>query len=70
MLAPMGYLAYKSGWFPKALGALLVAGCGCYLADTLTAFLIPSLGNDIHSFITIPSGIAESGWSAICSRSA
>jgi hypothetical protein len=58
-LAPMGYLAYKSGWFPKALGVLLIVGCGCYLVDAFTAFLIPGLGKDIHSFITIPSAIAE-----------
>ena len=25
-LVPLGYLAYKSGWFPKALGVLLVVG--------------------------------------------
>jgi hypothetical protein len=25
-LVPLGYLAYKSGWFPKALGGLLVVG--------------------------------------------
>ena len=24
-LAPLGYLAYRSGWFPKALGVVLVA---------------------------------------------
>ncbi|HXC77807.1 MAG TPA: DUF4386 domain-containing protein [Candidatus Acidoferrum sp.] len=26
-LAPLGYLAYRSGWFPKALGIVLVAAC-------------------------------------------
>lgn len=58
-LVPMGYLAYTSGWFPKALGILLVVGCGCYLADTLTAFLFPGLAKNIHSFIWIPAAIAE-----------
>jgi hypothetical protein len=58
-LAPMGYLAYKSGWFPKALGVLLVVGCVCYMVDTLAAFLVPGLGKEIHAFITIPSAIAE-----------
>src|SRR5450755_894576 len=32
-LVPLGYLAYKSGWFPKALGVMLVVGGGCYLVD-------------------------------------
>ena len=58
-LVPMGYLAYKSGWFPKALGILLVVGAACYLVDILAAFLVPDFGKTIHGFITIPSIIAE-----------
>jgi hypothetical protein len=58
-LVPMGYLAYKSGWFPKALGILLVVGAACYLVDMLAAFLVPDFGKTIHAFITIPSAIAE-----------
>ena len=40
-LAPLGYLAYKSGLFPKALGVVLVAATVSYLVDVLTAFLVP-----------------------------
>jgi len=58
-LVPMGYLAYKSGWFPKALGILLGVGAACYLVDMLVAFLVPDFGKTIHPFITIPSAIAE-----------
>lgn len=58
-LAPLGYLAYKSGWFPKALGVLLIVGCACYLTDVLAAFLVPDLGNQIRDFIWIPAAIAE-----------
>ena len=58
-LAPMGYLAYKSGWFPKALGSVLVVGCVCYLVDLLAAFLVPDVGKAIHGFVTIPSIVAE-----------
>ena len=58
-LAPMGYLAYKSGWFPKALGVLLIVGCGCYLVDMLAQFLVPGFGQTVHAFVTIPSAIAE-----------
>ncbi|MFZ0130716.1 MAG: DUF4386 domain-containing protein [Candidatus Dormiibacterota bacterium] len=58
-LAPLGYLAYKSGWFPKALGVALVTGAACYLVDVLAAFLLPDLGTAIHGFVTIPSIIAE-----------
>jgi len=58
-LAPLGYLAYKSGWFPKALGVLLVVGSACYLMDMLAAFLAPDFGQKIHAFIAIPFTIAE-----------
>ena len=42
-LAPLGYLAYRSGLFPKALGVVLVLATVSYLTDSLTAFLLPSL---------------------------
>src|SRR5437870_13366094 len=59
-LVPLGYLAYHSaGWFPKALGVLLVVGGVCYLVDLLAAFLVPDFGKEIHGFVTIPSAIAE-----------
>jgi Domain of unknown function (DUF4386) len=58
-LVPLGYLAYKSGWFPKALGVLLIVGAACYLVDMLAAFLVPDFGKEIHGFVTIPSAIAE-----------
>jgi hypothetical protein len=58
-LAPLGYLAYKSGWFPKALGVTLIVGSACYIVDLLAAFLLPDFGQSIHGFVTIPSAIAE-----------
>jgi hypothetical protein len=58
-LAPLGYLAYKSGLFPKALGVVLVAATVCYLVDLLAAFLVPDFGKQIHSFIVIIPAIAE-----------
>jgi len=58
-LVPLGYLAYKSGWFPKALGVLLVVGGACYLVDMFAAFLVPDVGQKIHAFIVIPCALAE-----------
>ena len=58
-LVPLGYLAYRSGWFPKALAVALIVGGACYLIDLLAAFLVPDLGKAIHGFITVPSAIAE-----------
>jgi len=59
-LVPLGYLAYKSaGWFPKWLGVLLIVGGICYLVDMLALFLVPDFGVKIHTFLVIPSALAE-----------
>jgi hypothetical protein len=59
-LAPLGYLAYKSaGMFPKWLGVLLIVGGVCYLVDVLAAFLLPDVSQNIHTFVVIPSALAE-----------
>jgi Domain of unknown function (DUF4386) len=58
-LAPLGYLAYKSGWFPKALGLVLIVASICYLVDMLAAFLAPEFGRVIHGFVVIPCAVAE-----------
>ena len=61
-LVPLGYLAYRSGMFPRVLGILLIAGGVCYLLDLLAAFLVPDfgLGQQMHAFIVVPTtAIAE-----------
>jgi Domain of unknown function (DUF4386) len=58
-LTPLGYLAYRSGLFPKALGVALMVGTLCYLVDVLALFLVPDFGQKIAGFIVIPSAIAE-----------
>jgi hypothetical protein len=58
-LAPLGYLAYRSGWFPKALGVVLVAGSASYIVDLLAAFLLPDIAKAIHGFASILPAIAE-----------
>ena len=58
-LVPLGYLAYKSGMFPKALGIVLIVGGACYLVGMVAVFLVPDFGEKINTFITIPSAIAE-----------
>jgi hypothetical protein len=58
-LLPLGYLVYKSGMFPKALGVSLIVGGVCYLVDALALFLAPSIGVRIHSFLAIPPTLAE-----------
>jgi hypothetical protein len=58
-LMPLGYLAYRSAMFPKALGVALVVGGVCYLVGMLAVFLVPDSGEKINVFVTIPSAIAE-----------
>jgi len=58
-LLPLGYLTYKSGMFPKALGILLIVGSASYLVDMVVAFLAADLGKHIHGFLAIPPTIAE-----------
>jgi hypothetical protein len=58
-LAPLGYLAYRSRWFPKALGVVLVAASAGYIVDLLAAFLFPDVGKAIHGFASILPAIAE-----------
>jgi hypothetical protein len=58
-LAPLGYLAYKSGWFPKALGVVLIAAAASYIVDLLAALLVPDMGKAIHGFASIIPALAE-----------
>lgn len=58
-LLPLGYLAYKSGLFPKSLGVLLMIGCFSYLADFVVRSLSPALSDDISAYLTVPADIAE-----------
>jgi hypothetical protein len=58
-LAPLGYLAYRSGLFPRSLGVVLVVAAGSYLADLLAAFLVPDVARPGHAFLIIAPAIAE-----------
>lgn len=58
-LVPLGYLAYKSGMFPRALDVVLIVGGVSYLVDMLARFLVPDFGERIHAFLAIPPTIAE-----------
>jgi hypothetical protein len=54
----LGYLIYKSGYFPKIIGILfIIAGLG-YLIDSFSLLLIPS-HTTTPIYIAIPIAIAE-----------
>ncbi len=49
-LLPLGYLIYRSGFFPKILGVLImIAGWG-YVTDFLIFFLLPHLNWQVAGF--------------------
>jgi hypothetical protein len=48
-LIPLGLLVYKSGFVPKVLGILLIAGCFGHLLSFISTFLFPD-----YSTILIP----------------
>lgn len=58
-LFPLGYLASRSGMFPRALGITLMVACFSYLADTFTSFLIPGLSETVSTAILVPAVVAE-----------
>jgi hypothetical protein len=58
-LVPLGYLAYRSGMFPRALGVVLIVAGVSYLVDLLAAFLVPDVRTQIRGFLALPPTIAE-----------
>lgn len=58
-LLPLGYLVYKSGFFPRMLGVFLMVGAFAYLAELLVGFLFPSLAESFLLAIAMPAGLAE-----------
>jgi hypothetical protein len=57
-LLPLGYLVYKSGYFPKVLGGLLVIGGIGMMGDTFLNILYPSYEGILKSVIEV-LGLSE-----------
>jgi hypothetical protein len=58
-LLPLGYLVYRSGLFPRAIGVLLAIGCVGYLADTFVQFLAPGIAESVEPFVVAPAALGE-----------
>jgi uncharacterized membrane protein YwzB len=58
-LAPLGYLAYKSGLFPRTLGVILIVATVSYLVDLVAAFSFPDLAKQLHPSLIIAPAIGE-----------
>lgn len=46
-LFPMGLLVYRSGFIPRILGVLLMAGCCAYLANSFAALVYPAFEDTV-----------------------
>ena len=58
-LVPLGYLAYTSGLFPRALGVALVVGGAGYLAGSLAGLVDPVAGEAFNRSAMMLPTIAE-----------
>lgn len=58
-LLPLAYLVSRSGYFPRALGVLLVIGAAGHLTDVFSRLLAPGAGAAISPFAMTPAAVAE-----------
>ncbi|WP_062210023.1 DUF4386 domain-containing protein [Demequina oxidasica] len=57
-LIPMGFVAARSGWMPRALGLVLMVGGAGYVASAFTAALLP-YATTLTDALTVPASIGE-----------
>ena len=61
-LLPFGYLVFRSGRLPKALGVLLMMGGIGYLIDCVGNALAPGFSEStVGSLVSLPAGLGEIG---------
>jgi hypothetical protein len=61
-LLVLGYLIFRSDYFPKSIGVLLMIACPCYLINSSALFVAPQYASMTFYFLLIPF-IAEA---ALC----
>lgn len=58
-LLPLGYLVYRSRYFPRLLGAALMVGCFGYLASFVSTVASPGVESSLAPLFAWPAGMAE-----------
>jgi Domain of unknown function (DUF4386) len=53
-LFPLGWLAYRSGLFPRPLGVILMVATGAYLIDVPLQFLAPGVAGAVSPIVVVP----------------
>lgn len=54
-----GYLIFKSGFLPKALGILITIAGLCYLTNSFALLLFPTISDSVFSIIVAPTFMTE-----------
>jgi hypothetical protein len=58
-LFPFGVLVIRSGFIPKVLGVLLIAGCFSYLIDSTIALMAPQHRSAVSGILMLPLALGE-----------
>lgn len=58
-LLPMGVAVLRSGWAPRALGILLVAGGAAYVVSAFVATALPTVSDALATALAMPATVAE-----------
>lgn len=61
-LFPLGWLAYTSRWFPRALAVALMAASVAYLVDVVLQFLAQDFAQAVSPFVLVPLVTAAEVW--------
>jgi hypothetical protein len=57
-LIPMGWCVLRSGWMPRTLGWILIAGGVGYVVSSFVAYLAPEAGV-VADILTVPATVGE-----------
>jgi len=55
----IGYLIFRSGYFPKIIGVLMQIAGLCYLTNSFALILSPNFANRIYPAILLPAFVGE-----------
>jgi len=55
----LGYLVYRSGYFPRVLGGLILLASAGYFSDSFGRFLVPGYGDHFGWVVALPAFVGE-----------
>lgn len=58
-MLPLGYLVYRSGYLPRALGSILMAGSAAYSAGVAVSFAAVGFESAAATYFGVAGGVAE-----------